>query len=77
MSRLASTVGWAYVKVHQAIRLIEVNGWRFVRQRGSHRIFRHPLKPGSVTIAGRPGSDIPAGTLGSIFKQAGLKGGKQ
>jgi len=65
------------VKVNQAIRLIEVNGWRFVRQRGSHRIFRHPTKPGSVTIAGRSGSDIPAGTLGNIFKQAGSKGGKQ
>jgi predicted RNA binding protein YcfA (HicA-like mRNA interferase family) len=65
------------VKVHQAIRLIEANGWRFVRQRGSHRTFRHPTKAGSVTIAGRFGSDIPTGTLGSILEQAGLKGGKQ
>lgn len=65
------------MKVRDATRLIETRGWRFVRQRGSHRIFRHPTKPGTVTIAGRPGSDIPPGTLGNIFKQAGLKGGKQ
>lgn len=65
------------MKVREAIRLIELNGWRFVRQRGSHRMYRHPTKPGTVTIAGRSGSDIPAGTLGSIFEQAGLKGGKQ
>lgn len=62
------------MKVRDAIRRIEQDGWRFERQRGSHRIFRHPVKPGTVTIAGRPGEDIPAGTLGNILRQAGLKG---
>jgi len=40
---------------------------------GSHRQFRHPEKPGTVTVAGKPSIDVPIGTLGSILKQAGLK----
>jgi predicted RNA binding protein YcfA (HicA-like mRNA interferase family) len=62
------------VKVREAIRLIESDGWQFERQRGSHRIYRHPTKPRTVTVAGRPREDLPRGTLGNILKQAGLKG---
>jgi predicted RNA binding protein YcfA (HicA-like mRNA interferase family) len=61
------------VKVRQAINLLQADGWRQERQRGSHRIFRHPIKPGSVTLAGKASADIPRGTLGSIRRQAGLK----
>jgi len=35
--------------------------------------YRHPVKPGTVTVAGKPGKDVPAGTLNNIMKQAGLK----
>ncbi len=62
------------MKVRDAIKLIEEDGWFLVRTRGSHRHFKHPTKPGLVTIAGNPGVDIPKGTLNSILKQAGLKG---
>ena len=41
--------------------------------RGSHRQFKHHLKTGRVTIAGKPGDDIAPGTLNSILKQAKLK----
>jgi predicted RNA binding protein YcfA (HicA-like mRNA interferase family) len=69
------TTRWeVQLKVREVIRRIEEDGWRFERQRGSHRIYRHPRKRGTVTISGRPGQDVPAGTLGSILKQAGLKG---
>jgi len=61
------------MKVREVIRRIEQAGWRLVRQRGSHRQFKHPVKPGRVTVAGKPSDDLSAGTLGSIFKQAGLK----
>jgi predicted RNA binding protein YcfA (HicA-like mRNA interferase family) len=53
--------------------LIAAEGWILVRTRGSHRQFQHPSKPGTVTIAGKPGTDVPAGTLNSVLKQAGLK----
>ncbi len=53
--------------------MIEADGWRQVRQRGSHRQFKHPSKPGLVTIAGAPAADLAAGTLSSVLKQSGLK----
>ena len=40
--------------------------------RGSHRQFRHPLKPGKVTIPGKPGDDVGPKLWASIMKQAGL-----
>ncbi len=61
------------MKVRELIRLIEDDGWFLVRTRGSHRHFKHPSKPGLVTIAGHPGVDMPKGTLNSVLKQAGLK----
>ena len=61
------------VKAREAIRLLENNGWRLVRQRGSHRQFRHPWRPGTVTVAGKLSVDLPPGTVKSILKQAGLK----
>jgi len=61
------------VKVREVIAVLEQDGWRLVRTRGSHRQFRHAEKPGTVTVAGKLGLDVPIGTLGSIWKQAGLK----
>ena len=60
------------MRVREVIRMIERHGWRIVRQRGSHRQFRHPFRPGVVTIAGNLGAELPFGTLRSIFKQAGI-----
>jgi predicted RNA binding protein YcfA (HicA-like mRNA interferase family) len=54
--------------------MIEQDGWRLARTRGSHRQYKLPVKPGTVTVAGKPNLDVPAGTLNSILKQAGLKG---
>jgi predicted RNA binding protein YcfA (HicA-like mRNA interferase family) len=62
------------VKVRDVIRLVEEHGWQFQRQRGSHRIYRHQDNPGIVTVAGKPGGDVPAGTLANILRQAGLRG---
>jgi predicted RNA binding protein YcfA (HicA-like mRNA interferase family) len=61
------------MKVRDIIRLVEDDGWFLVRTRGSHRHYKHPTKPGLVTIAGHPGVDMPKGTLNSVLKQAGLK----
>ena len=58
----------------ELIKLIESDGWRQVRQKGSHRQFHHPVKQGIVTIAYHSLSDdIPAGTLNNILKQAEIK----
>jgi predicted RNA binding protein YcfA (HicA-like mRNA interferase family) len=61
------------MKIRDLISLIESDGWMLVRTKGSHRQFRHPSKPGTVTVAGQPGIEIPPGTLNSVLKQAGLK----
>jgi predicted RNA binding protein YcfA (HicA-like mRNA interferase family) len=61
------------VKVRELIALIEEDGWLQVRQKGSHRQFHHPSKSGTVTVSGKPSVDVPAGTLNSALKQAGLK----
>jgi Predicted periplasmic or secreted lipoprotein len=58
--------------VRDILRVIADDGWILVRCRGSHRQFRHPDKPGVVTIAGSGSHDISVGTLRSILKQAGL-----
>jgi predicted RNA binding protein YcfA (HicA-like mRNA interferase family) len=74
LSHLPASVGQVGVKVRDVIRLIEADGWRFERQRGSHRIYRHPEKSGTVTVAGQRGKDMPIGTLENIIWQAKLKG---
>jgi len=60
------------MKVRAIIKLIEIDGWREVRQTGSHRHFRHPTKPGTVTVAGHPRDDLHPKTMASIMRQAGL-----
>ena len=54
------------------IKALEVDGWVVVAQKGSHMQFKHPTKPGRVTVP-HPRIDTPLGTLRSIEKQAGLK----
>ncbi|HRF13389.1 MAG TPA: type II toxin-antitoxin system HicA family toxin [Candidatus Accumulibacter phosphatis] len=61
------------MKVSEILRLLAEDGWFHVATRGSHRQFRHPAKPGRVTVAGKPSDDLAPGTLGSILKQAGLR----
>ena len=59
-------------KVGELIELLEKDGWFQVRQRGSHRQYHHPSKPGTITVAGKHSVEVPPGTLNSILKQAGL-----
>jgi len=62
------------MKVRDVLRALEEDGWYLVATEGSHRQFKHPVKPGRVTVAGKPGDDLAPGTLNSIYKQAKLKG---
>lgn len=60
------------MKIRDVIRLIEADGWYLVATKGSHRQYKHPIKPGRVTIAGHPDDDLAPGTLNSVLKQAQL-----
>ena len=61
------------MKVRDLIRQLEAEGWYLARTRGSHRHFKHPSRPGTVTVAGKASVDVPPGTLNAILKQAGMK----
>ena len=62
------------IKVRDVILMLEKDGWYLVATAGSHRQYKHSVKPGRVTIAGKPGHDMAPGTYNSILKQAQLKG---
>ncbi len=53
-------------------RIILADGWFFQTQNGSHRQYRHPTKPGKVTIPFHC-KDLSKFVENSILKQAGLK----
>jgi predicted RNA binding protein YcfA (HicA-like mRNA interferase family) len=61
------------MKVSEVLKWLRRDGWVHIATRGSHWQFKHPLKAGRVTVAGKPSDDLPPGTLNSILKQAGLK----
>jgi predicted RNA binding protein YcfA (HicA-like mRNA interferase family) len=61
------------MKVRDVLKLLKADGWHPVKARGGHRQFKHPTKPGRVTVSGKPSHDLPPGTLNSILKQAGLQ----
>jgi len=61
-------------KVRDIIKVITDDGWVFDRQSGSHKHYKHAIKPGLVTVAGQSGQDLDRGTRNSVLKQAGLKG---
>jgi predicted RNA binding protein YcfA (HicA-like mRNA interferase family) len=61
------------MKVRDVMRLLATSGWVQVAQKGSHRQFKHPTKPGKITVPGKISDDLPTGTYKSILRQAGLE----
>lgn len=62
------------MKYKDIVKTIEADGWYQIRQKGSHRSYKHNAKKGIVTIAyHRLNDEIPKGTLNSILKQSRLK----
>jgi predicted RNA binding protein YcfA (HicA-like mRNA interferase family) len=60
-------------KVSEVIRRLTQEGWHLVEHEGSHRQYRHPQKPGKVTVAGKPSKTLTEATWQSIQRQAGWK----
>jgi predicted RNA binding protein YcfA (HicA-like mRNA interferase family) len=54
------------LKVSEMIKLIEDDGWYLAAVRGSRRQYKHPVKPGRVTVPGRLSKELPPGTERSI-----------
>ena len=60
------------MRVRELEKIIQKDGWYFLKQVGSHKHYKHPTKKGKVTIPNHSG-DVDKGTANSILKQAGLK----
>ncbi len=65
------------MKVRDVLRLLRDDGWEHIRTVGSHRQYKHPGKPGKVTVAGHPNMELNPTTLKSILRQAGLEDRKR
>ena len=61
------------MEVRDIIRRLESSQWKLIRQKGSHRTFKHPNQPMVVTVPGHWNDDLPLGTLKSILKKALLE----
>lgn len=61
------------VKVSVIMKMLEDDGWYLATIKGDHRQYKHPTKPGKVTVNAKPSSDICSWLLKSIEKQSGLK----
>ena len=60
-------------KVLEVIAILEAHGWRQMRQRGSHRQFKHPEIEGIVTVAGKRSDTMRIGTLSRIRRETGIE----
>lgn len=60
-------------KVIEMISLLEEHGWVYQRTKGDHHIFTKAGARRPIVIAGKRNDSLPAGTLGSILREAGLK----
>lgn len=61
------------MKADDLIKLLEKNGWQFVRQRGSHQIYKHEDYPNIIVVPNHGKKDLGSGLLNKIMKDAGLK----
>ncbi|MDQ7095959.1 type II toxin-antitoxin system HicA family toxin [Desulfosporosinus sp. PR] len=53
--------------------IVKADGWKYKDTKGSHKHYKHPSKPGKVTIPFHENKDLKIKTVNSILKQAGLK----
>lgn len=60
-------------KVKEIIKMLEADGWYLLTTRGDHRQFIHPIKPGKVTVRGKPSETPDQFLLNCIWKQAGWR----
>ncbi|MDL1514552.1 type II toxin-antitoxin system HicA family toxin [Yersinia pestis] len=59
------------MKSSELIKLLETNGWKFMRVKGSHHQFKHPDFAAVITVP-HPKKDVKPGTLRQILKDANL-----
>jgi len=61
------------VKFSELVRLLEQNGFKIVRQRGSIRYYGKPGWDKLIRVDYHGTKEVPTGTCYSILKAAGIK----
>ncbi len=61
------------MKALELEKMITSKGWYFIRQTGSHKIYKHESIEGIIVIPFHGSKDLPKGTENSILKKAQLK----
>ena len=69
---LAAVCIITHMNSREIIKSLEADGWEHKRTTGSHWHFKHPTKPGLVTIP-HPKRELPTGTVKAIERQSGLQ----
>lgn len=60
------------MKALELEKMIVSKGWHFMRQTGSHKIYKHETIGGIIVIPFHGSKDLPKGTANSILKKAQL-----
>jgi len=61
------------VRAGEVVKILNANGWKLARQRGSHAHFVKDSLPGRITTVPLGHGDLKTGTLKNIERQSGLK----
>lgn len=61
------------MKCDELFRKLKKEGWKQVRQKGSHKVLRKEGIPKTIVFPYHKGKEMPTGTANRIMKQAGLK----
>lgn len=69
---IIDSVREVYMRFREMDKKLRDDGWCEVKQVGSHHQYKHPTKPGKVTVPEHAGKDLNPTTVKSILKQAGL-----
>ncbi|MDP1913636.1 type II toxin-antitoxin system HicA family toxin [Brevundimonas sp.] len=64
------------VSSREILKALQADGWRVIRQSGSHAQLKHSNRLGTVTVP-HPRRDMPIGTLRSIERQSGMTFGRK
>ena len=61
------------MKFSELIRLLESEGFRLVKEKGSIRYYAKPAWPNLVRVDYHGAKEVPTGTCRAILKAAGIK----
>ncbi|HEU5054085.1 MAG TPA: type II toxin-antitoxin system HicA family toxin [Hanamia sp.] len=65
------------MKSSELLKIMKMDGWYEVRQKGSHIIMQHPTKPNIIPVPFHGSKEMKKGTLRQILKMAEIETNKR